>query len=355
MNVPDPNPDPGRIVRILRDVPLQSRNTFGVRTHARLLAEVDDASALPGLLAGKEFAGQAPLVLGGGSNLLFVEDPRPPLLVLTGRKVCVRADGGDRAIVRADAGVQWHGFVLDTLARGFAGLENLALIPGTVGAAPIQNIGAYGVEVCEFVHAVEAFEPATGQSRRLDRDDCRFAYRDSVFKQQPDRYIVTAVEFDLPRDHAPVLGYAGLGDELAAAGIDSPTARQVADAVVAIRRRKLPDPAVLGNAGSFFKNPIVPSAQAEALLAGYPALPAFGGGEPGTRKLSAGWLIDACGWKGHRDGDAGVAASHALVLVNHGSASGRQLFDLARRIADSVHLRFGVALEPEPRMIGAHW
>ncbi|MGH8084840.1 MAG: UDP-N-acetylmuramate dehydrogenase [Lysobacter sp.] len=355
MTVPDARTDPDRAVRILRDAPLQSRNTFGVPARARLLAEVDDASALPGLLARDEFAGPPPLVLGGGSNLLFVDEPQQPLLVLTGREVRKIADDGNRAIVRADAGVQWHGFVLDTLARGFAGLENLALIPGTVGAAPIQNIGAYGVEVCEFIHAVEAFEPATGQTHRLGRADCRFTYRDSVFKQQPDRYIVTAVEFDLPRQHVPILDYAGLGDELAATGIDRPTPRQVADAVIAIRRRKLPDPAVLGNAGSFFKNPIVPSTQADALLAQYPTLPAFGGGESGNRKLSAGWLIDACGWKGHRDGDAGVAPSHALVLVNHGNATGRQLFDLARRIAESVHARFEVSLEPEPRMIGTHW
>lgn len=364
MKVDDAN-HPGRIpgepVRILRDAPLQSRNTFGVAARARVLAEVDDATQLPDVLDREEFAGEAPLVLGGGSNLLFVDDPQRPMLALTGSRVRVLA-GDDRAIVRADAGVQWHGFVLDTLARGFAGLENLALIPGTVGAAPIQNIGAYGVEVREFVHAVEAFEPATGEWHRLDRDACRFAYRDSLFKQQPDRFIVTAVEFALPREHAPVLDYAGVGDELAAAGIDHPTPRQVADAVIAIRRRKLPDPAVLGNAGSFFKNPIVPAAEADALLAEHPTLPVFhnrdaNGNQLDGRKLSAAWLIDACGWKGHREPhcDAGVAASHALVLVNHGHASGRQLFELARRIADSTRLRFGVALEPEPRVIGAHW
>ncbi len=350
--------DTSRTVRILRDAPLQSRNTFGVPACAALLAEVDDAAALPALLATAEFAGQPPLVLGGGSNLLFVGDPRRPVLVLGGRDVRVM-DDESRTIVRADAGVQWHGFVLDTLARGFAGLENLALIPGTVGAAPIQNIGAYGVEVREFIHAVEAFEPATGHWHRLDDEACRFAYRDSLFKQQPDRFIVTAVEFALPRERTPILDYAGLGDELAAMGIDHPTPRQVADAVIAIRRRKLPDPAVLGNAGSFFKNPIVAVAQADALLAEHPALPVFPASaardDTDNRKLSAAWLIDACGWKGHRDGDAGVAASHALVLVNHGNASGQQLFELARRIADSVDARFGVALEPEPRMIGAQW
>ena len=351
--------DSSRAVRIIRNAPLRSRNTFGVAARASLLAEVDDAAALPALLTTTAFAGQPPLVLGGGSNLLFVDDPRQPVLVLTGRDVRVLADADDTdeavAIVRADAGVQWHGFVLDTLQRGYAGLENLALIPGTVGAAPIQNIGAYGVEVREFIHAVEAFEPATAELHRFDRDACRFGYRDSVFKQQPDRFIVTAVEFALPRTHPPVLDYAGIRDELRAMDIDHPTARQVADAVVAIRSRKLPDPAILGNAGSFFKNPVVPAAQADAVLAAHPTLPVFRGSDPDSCKLSAAWLIDACGWKGHRDGDAGVADSHALVLVNHGDASGRALFDLARRIADSVHARFGVALEPEPRTIGARW
>ena len=342
-------------IRILHDAPLLTRNTFGVEATAPLLAEVTDATALPELMARAEFSAQPPLVIGGGSNLLFAGNPDMPLIAMTGHGVSMVRDDGERAIVRADAGVAWHGFVMRSLIDGFAGLENLALIPGTVGAAPIQNIGAYGVEVREFIHAVEAFEPATGQVHRLGADACAFAYRDSVFKHAPDRYIVTAVEFDLPRTPVPKLDYAGIGDELAAMGIDSPTPRQVADAVIAIRRRKLPDPVVLGNAGSFFKNPIVPLAQAEALQAQHPAMPVFRGNDAGTRKLSAAWFIDACGWKGHRDGDAGVAASHALVLVNHGNATGQQLLALARRIAESVLTRFGVAIEPEPRVIGATW
>ena len=342
-------------VRIGRDAPLQPRNTFGVAARAPWLAELDDARALPELLAGPDLAGTPPLVLGGGSNILFVADPAVPVLVLSGRRIEVLADDGARAIVRADAGVPWHGFVLDTLARGLCGLENLALIPGTVGAAPIQNIGAYGVEVRELVHAVEAFEPATGQWHRLERQDCAFGYRDSVFKHHPDRWIVTAVEFELPRTPALRLDYAGIGTQLLEMGIDRPTPRQVADAVIALRRRKLPDPAVIGNAGSFFKNPIVPGAQAGALLVEHPQLPSFRGDRDDTRKLSAAWLIEACGWKGHRDGDAGVSENHALVLVNHGGASGRELFELARRIADSVQARFGVGLEPEPRIVGAQW
>jgi UDP-N-acetylmuramate dehydrogenase len=342
-------------IRVLRDAPLQSRNTFGVAATAPLLAEVADARALPDLLARPGFESRAPLVLGGGSNLLFAGNPEAPLLALTGQDVRVTRDEGEVAIVRADAGVAWHGFVMRMLDEGFAGLENLALIPGTVGAAPIQNIGAYGVEVREFVHAVECFEPATGGVRRFDAAQCAFAYRDSVFKHEPDRYIVTAVEFALPRTPGLKLDYAGIGDKLIAMGITNPTPRDVAQAVIAIRRSKLPDPAVLGNAGSFFKNPIVPQAQAEALHADNSGMPVFRGNSPDTRKLSAAWFIDACGWKGQRDGDAGVASTHALVLVNHGSASGQQLLSLARRIADSVHARFAVSIEPEPRIVGASW
>ena len=337
---------------VCRDAPLRARNTFGVDATASVLIEVSDVAALPEVLA--RHASEAPLLLGGGSNLLFAGDPTGAVVALAIRDIAIVEDG-DTAIVRADAGVVWHDFVLWSLAQGLCGLENLALIPGTVGAAPIQNIGAYGVEVREHIHCVEAFDRDSGSMIRLDNAACDFAYRDSRFKREPERYVVTRVEFALPRTPALRLDYAGIGEELAAMGIATPTPSQVADAVIRIRRRKLPDPAVLGNAGSFFKNPIVPAAQAEALLAQHASLPLFRGSSADTRKLSAAWLIDQCGWKGHRDGDAGVAASHALVLVNHGHATGAQLLALARRIADSVHERFGVAIEPEPRIVGATW
>ncbi len=196
----------------------------------------------------------------------------------------------------------------------------------------------------------------SGSFVRLDAADCAFAYRDSLFKRDPEHYIVTAVEFALSRTPALKLDYAGLGEELQAMGIDgAPRPAQVAEAVIRIRRRKLPDPALLGNAGSFFKNPIVPAATAADLQSAYPTMPVFRGTGGDTRKLSAAWLIEQCGWKGHRDGDAGVAPQHALVLVNHGHATGAQLLALARRIAGSVQERFGVAIEPEPRIIGASW
>ncbi|ALN86641.1 UDP-N-acetylenolpyruvoylglucosamine reductase [Lysobacter capsici] len=341
--------------RIVRDAELQHRNTFGVAARAPWLVSIDDAAALPRALRTGPLNDGIALTLGGGSNLLFAGDPSGAVLELSGRRIATLGGDGEHAIVRADAGVIWHEFVMHSLAQGLAGLENLSLIPGTVGASPIQNIGAYGVEVRDFVHAVEAFEPASGQWHRFDNAACEFAYRDSRFKQSPDRYLITAVEFALPRAPALKLDYAGIGEELAAMGVSAPTPRTVADAVIAIRRRKLPDPALLGNAGSFFKNPIVAAAQAEALLAQHPAMPVFRGADADTRKLSAAWLIDTCGWKGHRDGDAGVSAAHALVLVNHGGASGLQLLDLARRIADSVLARFAVAIEPEPRIVGARW
>ncbi|HEY4556405.1 MAG TPA: UDP-N-acetylmuramate dehydrogenase, partial [Lysobacter sp.] len=289
-------------LRVTRDADLRTRNTFGVAARAPWLFELSDAARLPDLFARPELRDAPVLLLGGGSNLLFAGDAPGPVLALTGESIRVLADGADGVIVRAEAGVEWHAFVMHTLALGLCGLENLALIPGSVGASPIQNIGAYGVEVQALVHAVEAFEPATGAMHRLGREACAFGYRDSRFKREAGRFIVTAVEFALARDAAPRLDYVGLREELA--GIDAPTAHDVARAVIAIRRRKLPDPALLGNAGSFFKNPIVPAADAERLAALHPGLPVFRGADARTRKLSAAWLIDQAGWKGHRDGDA---------------------------------------------------
>ena len=353
--------------RLAENAPLDARNTFGIAARAPMLVEVADVATMPELFGYAMLRNGPVLVLGGGSNMLFAGDPPGAVLALARQRIEMIEDG-DVAIVRADAGVQWHALVLWTLGHGLSGLENLALIPGTVGAAPIQNIGAYGVEVGDCIHRVEAFERATGTQQLLDRDACAFAYRDSVFKREPDRYVVTAVEFALSRTPALKLDYAGLGGELAAMGVIAPRASQVAEAVCRIRRRKLPDPAVTGNAGSFFKNPVVAAAQARALQSAHPSLPVFplapfpadaalhgviGGDDP--CKLSAAWLIDACGWKGHRDGDAGVSATHALVLVNHGGATGMQLLDLARRIAGSVQDRFGLMLEPEPRIVGEKW
>jgi len=339
-------------IRVIAPASLAPRNTFGIDATTPRLIEVDDAGLVGDALA---LHGNArTLVLGGGSNLLLVAGPDSALMLRDAR-IGVVADDDDSLIVRCGAGHDWHGFVMATLERGWSGLENLALIPGTVGASPIQNIGAYGVEVMDRIVAVDAFDREAGTAVRFAHDACGFSYRDSRFKATPHRYVVTAVEFRLHRQPRLHLDYAGIRDELTAAGITAPTPHDVADAVIRIRRRKLPDPAVIGNAGSFFKNPIVPVAFAETLLAADPGMPVFNVPDAAHRKLSAAWLIDQCGWKGHRDGDAGVSAGHALVLVNHGRATGAQLLDLARRIAASVQARFGVAIEPEPRIIGARW
>ncbi len=342
--------------RVGERVSLAGRNTFRVAATAELLADVHDPLALPELMS-EPWVQMAPvLVLGEGSNVLLAGDVPGLTLCLTRARIAVIDDAPDSALVTADAGVGWNDFVHWTLGRGLCGLENLALIPGPVGAAPIQNIGAYGTEVGEFIESVQAFDRETLRLREFEREDCRFGYRDSAFKRAPEQSILTEVRFRLPKSRAVKTDYAGVGDELAAMGIEgSPTHRKVAEAISRLRARKLPNPAVLGNAGSFFKNPIVEAAAADALKAAHPALPVFPGDSPGTRKLSAGWLIEQAGWKGHREGDAGVAAQHALVLVNHGQATGAQLLALAGRIAGSVQARFGVALEPEPRIVGGRF
>ncbi len=334
---------------------LDHRNTFGIAARAPWLVEIADTAALPEVLALPQLQSAPALILGGGSNLLFAGDPEGAVVSFDCRHMTVLQQEDGHAVVRADAGAQWHALVLWTLQQGLSGLENLALIPGTAGAAPIQNIGAYGVEVGEYVHAVEAYDRVAGELRRLDRAACSFAYRDSLFKREPDRYVVTALELSLPRVPALRLDYAGIREELTEMNVASPDARSVAQAVIRIRQRKLPDPAVVGNAGSFFKNPIVPTALAEELQLQHAGLPMFRGDADDNRKLSAAWMIEACGWKGFREGDAGVSAQHALVLVNHGNATGAQLLSLAHRIADSVQARFGVAIEPEPKVIGARW
>ena len=338
---------------LLENASLGALNTLRVVATARWLSELRDGAALPALLTSP--AAQGPvLVLGQGSNVLFAADYPGLVLRPMFATVQVLEDDGETATVRAEAGAGWDAFVDWTLALGLGGLENLALIPGLVGAAPIQNIGAYGVEVGDSITCVEAWDRLSGRSVRLGRDACAFGYRDSTFKRDPERWIVTAVEFRLSRSTPLQLDYAGVRQELDAMGASAPSAPQVAAAVRRLRRRKLPDPAVIGNAGSFFKNPVVDASLADRLRIEHPDLPVHPA-DAGHRKLSAAWLIERCGWRGHREGDAGISAQHALVLVNHGHASGAQLLALARRVAQSVEERFGVRLEPEPRIVGARF
>ena len=334
---------------LIENASLATRNTLRVDARATLLAEIRDAAKLPELLDFPAIHNSRLLVLGEGSNMLFTGDFDGTVLAMATRGVQVESDG-DSARIAVAAGERWDDFVRWSLGQGYAGLENLILIPGTVGAAPIQNIGAYGCEVAEFVESVEAWDTRERRVATLDHATCAFAYRDSLFKHEPGRYIVTAVRFVLPRNRPLRTDYAGIDEQLARMGVDKPAPFHVAEAVVHLRTKKLPDPAVIGNAGSFFKNPIVDVALAEVLKREHPEL-AFWPQPDGHCKLSAAWLIEAAGFKGVREGDAGISNRHALVLVNHGKASGSQLWALAQRVMHGVREKFGVQLEPEPVVI----
>jgi len=337
-------------LRIRESVSLKPFNTFGVEAKARLFAEAHDDAEARQALAEAERRGLPLLPIGGGSNLLLTGDVEALVLRMASRGLRILSDDGQRVIVEAEAGEPWHPFVLWSLEQGLGGLENLSLIPGTVGAAPMQNIGAYGVEIKDVFAGLTALDRQSGELREFGLGECAFAYRDSLFKQQPGRWLILRVRFALRRGAPLHLDYGPVRQRLQAEGIEAPSASDVSRAICAIRSEKLPDPAVLGNAGSFFKNPVVPVALAELIRGEHPDLVAYPAGE-GQVKLAAGWLIDRAGWKGYRDGDAGVHGLQALVLVNHGDASGSQLLALARRIQADILQRFGVALEIEPNVL----
>jgi len=332
-------------------VSLRAFNSFGVEARARHFVRVCSVDELAQVLADPDLARLPRLVLGGGSNLLLTGDFDGLVLKveLTGHHEEPATDTHWR--VRVGAGENWHATVEALLAAGRPGLENLALIPGSVGAAPIQNIGAYGLELAERFDCLTAWDVVQQRVVRMDLADCAFGYRDSVFKAKlAGQRIVLDVTFALPRDWQPVTGYAEVAQELKGRGVASPQPRDVFDAVVAIRRRKLPDPAQIGNAGSFFKNPIVSREQRTDLIARFPSLvsyPLAGG----RFKLAAGWLIEAAGMKGVTRGHAAVYEKQALVLVNRGGATGQDILALAREVQDKVAEKFGVRLEPEPVVI----
>ncbi|MDY7575841.1 UDP-N-acetylmuramate dehydrogenase [Actimicrobium sp. CCI2.3] len=335
------------------DFSLRTLNTFGIDAMAeRYLAlhSVTDLQWLHAALQADPVLARLPrLILGGGSNLVLTGDFHGLVLHSCSRGIAVIGQDDQCTLVRAAAGVGWHELVNWTLARQLGGLENLSLIPGTVGAAPIQNIGAYGVEMERYFHALTAFDLERGCLFTLDRAGCRFGYRDSIFKHDwRDRAVIVDVTFTLPRQWQPELRYAELATVLAQT--TDPTMQQVSAAVIAIRQRKLPDPAVIGNAGSFFKNPLVSRVQRDALLAQHPALVSHDQPD-GSAKLAAGWLIDQCGWKGRALGPVGVYHKQALVLVNLGGARGADVLQLAHAIQADVLQRFGVPLEPEPTFV----
>ncbi len=338
---------------VLQQTDLRSLNTFGIGAEARDMALLQ----LPSQLAQVQtwLAGRTPLVLGGGSNLLIVSDIEQPVLAMRLQQApSAQAQADGSILVHAAAGLSWDGLVRWTLAQGWAGLENLSLIPGSVGASPIQNIGAYGVELRDRLNSLVAWNWKTGQQRLFRADECAFGYRDSVFKHgEGKHWVILSVCLRLAPfgRQALALDYGDIKQELHDRAIFTPNAAEVGAAVSAIRSRKLPNPAELGNAGSFFKNPLVAAVQAQVLLKTHPAMPQFATTDTTRVKLSAAWLIDQCGWKGFRQDDAGVHRHHALVLVNYGQASGAQLLALAKNIQQSVRERFGVDLEAEPSVV----
>lgn len=336
-------------LQIQSNVSLKAFNTFGVDVQARLFAQAHTDSDVREVLA---YAAQRQidvLVVGGGSNLLLTADLDVLVLRMASRGIRILHEDCGAAVVEAEAGEPWHPFVQDMLARGLSGLENLSLIPGTVGAAPMQNIGAYGVELKDVFHSLTALDRETGELREFSLEDCAFGYRDSVFKHQVGRWLILRVRFKLSYSATLHLDYGPVRQRLQEQGINAPTPMQVSRAICAIRAEKLPDPATLGNAGSFFKNPVVPAALVQHLKQTHAGVVAYPQPD-GQMKLAAGWLIEQAGWKGFRDGDAGVHALQSLVLVNYGSASGLDLLSLARRIQADILERFGVALEMEPNL-----
>ncbi|PRA44599.1 MULTISPECIES: UDP-N-acetylmuramate dehydrogenase [Pseudomonas] len=328
-------------------VSLKPFNSFGVDVRAQLFAQAEsDADVREALTYAREH--EMPLlVVGGGSNLLLTADIGALVLRMATRGIRQLSDDGQHVVIEAEAGETWHPFVQWTLAQGLSGLENLSLIPGTVGAAPMQNIGAYGVEIKDVFAGLTALDRQTGELRDFSLEDCNFAYRDSLFKQQAGRWVILRVRFVLDRVARLHLDYGPVRQRLTEQGIDQPTASDVSQAICSIRSEKLPDPAVLGNAGSFFKNPLVSAALAAQIRLAHPGLIGYPQAD-GQVKLAAGWLIEQAGWKGFREGDAGVHRLQSLVLVNYGKASGLELLSLAQRIQKDIAERFNVELEMEP-------
>ena len=330
-------------------VSLKPYNTFGIDVKARYFTQAHDDQEVRLALGQAQQGGVPVLVIGGGSNLLLTRDIDALVLHMASRGRRVLSDDGERIVVEAEAGEPWHPFVQWTLAQGYCGLENLSLIPGTVGAAPMQNVGAYGVEIKDVFVGLTALDRETGELRDFGLAECAFGYRDSLFKRNPGRWLILRVRFALSRTLQAHLDYGPVRQRLAEQGVTEPTAQAISEAICSIRREKLPDPAELGNAGSFFKNPVVSAELVERIRAQYPGVVAYPQAD-GQVKLAAGWLIEQAGWKGHREGDAGVHRLQSLVLVNYGQASGAQMHALARRIQADILERFGVELEMEPNL-----
>lgn len=340
------------MIRFFENYSLKRLNTFGISATARYFFEFTEPADIQEFMRSSLYdSTELRMVMGGGSNLLFLNDFDGLIIFPNIPGISIEREERNHIWVRAGAGVVWDDFVAYSVREGWGGVENLSLIPGRVGAAAVQNIGAYGQEIAVVIESVAGIDLLTGEGWSIESDQCGFAYRDSIFKSElKNTFIITSILFRLDKFPELLTDYRGVAEAIQ--HIQKPGISDVRSAVVSIRRSKLPDPEIIGNAGSFFKNPVVSAVQAEKLKREYPNVSMYPTTNVSQVKLSAGWLIDQCGWKSARRGDAGVHELHALVLVNHGNASGRELFDLSEEIRQSVFGRFGVDLEREVEVIG---
>ncbi|MDJ1471440.1 UDP-N-acetylmuramate dehydrogenase [Cytophagaceae bacterium DM2B3-1] len=332
---------------------LKPFNTFGIEAQAHYLAKAEDIETLRDIITAEQFQNTPVLFLGGGSNVLFTKNYFEGLVVLMQIKgISVLKEDDTHVWLQVGAGEVWHEFVLECIKRNLGGVENLSLIPGTVGAAPMQNIGAYGVEIKDTFDSLEAVDRKTGQLRLFTNADCKFGYRESVFKHElKDQYIITSVTFRLVKNPTTyTISYGDIQKTLQEMEVQTPSLRTVSDAVIHIRQSKLPDPKQIGNAGSFFKNPVIPQDLFEQIQQQNPAIPSYPA-ESGYVKIPAGWLIEQAGWKGFRVGNVGVHTRQALVLVNYGNGTGEEIRHLSEIIQTSVKERFGVLLHTEVNFI----
>ena len=338
-------------MKVLENYSLKTLNTFGLDIKTRWFAEINSVESLQALLKDQRFQSVPKMILGGGSNILFKDDFDGLIIHNRIDFVKIISEDENYIIISAGAGMTWHSFVLYTIDHNYPGLENLSLIPGCVGAAPIQNIGAYGVEIKNTFHQLNALNMTDGSLRTFTAEDCRFGYRDSIFKQEErNRYVIVDVTFRLTKNASLNTTYGTIEEQLKIMNISHPTIRDISNAVIAIRKSKLPDPEIIGNAGSFFKNPEVPIHFYNKLKENYPAIVGYPSSS-GNYKLAAGWLIEQCGWKGKRIANTGMHERQALVLINYGGATGKELIAHAELVQKSVLEKFGVDLEMEVNII----
>jgi UDP-N-acetylmuramate dehydrogenase len=336
---------------IQKDIQLKPFNTFGIEATAKYFIEVSSIEQLQEILQNPDYQSTERLILGGGSNMLLTKDFEGLVIKIAIKGFEVVNENEDNIWLKVGAGVVWHDLVLQCVNHNYAGMENLSLIPGTVGAAPMQNIGAYGIEIKEVFEELQALEIATGEIKNFDKAMCNFGYRESIFKHEAKgKYIILNVTFKLNKRPTFHIEYGAIKDTLAEMNISEMSIKSISDAVIHIRQSKLPNPAEIGNAGSFFKNPEIPNSQFETLKAQFPTIPSYPVSDT-TTKVPAGWLIEQAGWKGQRFGNVGVHAKQALVLVNYGGGKGEEIKDLSQKIQASVKEKFEIQLSVEVNFI----